>query len=231
MESIAHAIAFLGMNSVRSICLQYLLDASFRTDDPEIKIIFDRLWQASALASELCFKLAKRLELPEPGALVTQVVLSFLGQVASHSLLSRQVVIPILSKGLMERSRIEQESLGLCAAEIGSLLMEQWEVPTGIVARVRAMDMVLLTPCAPKPSEQDCAMALCYFCARLGEKLTRMEIRDLAAFRVEQEQSPELFNFQAYLQQPRLEGLKAVLNEPVLVSSIHTMLHAMHTRL
>jgi HD-like signal output (HDOD) protein len=229
VDSIAQAITFMGMNSVRGICLQYLLDASFRSDDPEIRKIFERLWQVSALASELCFKLSKRLELTEPGTLVTQVVLSFLGQVASHSLLPRQVVIAMLSKGLLERSRMEQETLGLCAAELGSLLMQEWEVPASIVDRVRAMDMVLLTPCPDKPTARDSAMALCYFSARLAEMLARQEVTDLSTFRVEQEPGTEFFHLQGYLQHPPLARLTECLHEPELLTSIHTMLHAMQS--
>lgn len=230
LGSIGQAVTFLGMNSVRSICLQYLLDESFRSDDPEVKRVFDSLWSASAFASELCAKLAQQLQLPEPGTLVTQVVLSFLGHVASHSLLPTKVVIPMMGRGLLERSRIEQEGLGLCAAEIGSLLMRQWELPASISERVRAIDMVLFTPCEQAPSEQATAMAFCYFCARLGEKLARGELQDLASFRLDQESGPEFFHLHGYLQLGALARLNDALKAPELVASINTMAHAMHMR-
>ena len=230
LGSIGQAVTFLGMNSVRSICLQYLLDESFRSDDPEVKRVFDSLWSASAFASELCAKLAQQLQLPEPGTLVTHVVLSFLGHVASHSLLPAKVVIPMMTRGLLERSRVEQEALGLCAAEIGSLLMQQWELPQSISERVRAIDLVLFTPCEQAPSEQASAMAFCYFCARMGEKLARDELRDLAAFRIDQEAGPEFFHLQGYMQLPALARLNDALKAPELVSAINTMAHAMKMR-
>ena len=85
--SIGQAITFLGLNSVRGICLQYMLEASVRSSSPERKRVIDMVSSASALAGELCFRLAQRLELPAQGSLVTQVVLSFLGHLATASLL------------------------------------------------------------------------------------------------------------------------------------------------
>jgi HD-like signal output (HDOD) protein len=230
LGSIGQAVTFLGMNTVRGICLQYMLDESFQSNDPEMKRIFDRVWNASAFASELCFKLAQLLQLPEPGALVTQVVLSFLGPVASHSLLRRDVALSMATRGLLERSRIEQEHLGLCAAEIGSLLMQSWELPSSIIDTVRDIDLVLVTPFEAVQGQRASRMAFCYCCARLGEKLAQGEVKDLATYSLEQDQSPEFFHLQGYLQLPALARLAEFVQLPEVVSSINTMLHSMQTR-
>ena len=230
LGSIGQAITFLGMNTVRGICLQYMLDESFQSKDPEIKRIFDRLWNASAFASELCFKLAQLLQLPEPGTLVTQVVLSFLGPVASHSLLRKDLVLSMATRGLLERSRVEQEHLGLCAAEIGSLLMQSWELPQSIIDQVRDIDLVLVTPYDQSQVQRASRMAFCYFCARLGEKLAQGEVTDLAAYHLEQDQGPEFFHLLSYLQVPALAGLTEFLHLPELVSSINAMVHSMQVR-
>jgi HD-like signal output (HDOD) protein len=230
LGSIGQAITFLGMNTVRGICLQYLLDESFQSTDPEIKRIFDRIWNASAFASELCFKLAQLLQLPEPGTLVTQVVLSFLGPVASHSLLRKDLVLSMAKRGLLERSRVEQEHLGLCAAEIGSLLMQSWELPQSIIDQVRDIDLVLVTPYDQTQAQRASRMAFCYFCARLGEKLAQGEVKDLAAYHLEQDQGPEFFHLLSYLQVPALAGLTEFLHLPELVSSINAMVLSMQIR-
>lgn len=230
LGSIGQAVTFLGMNTVRSICLQYLLDESFQSKDPEIKRIFQGLWNASAIASELCFKLAQSLRLPEPGALVTQVVLSFLGHVASHSLLPKDVVLAMMPKGLLERARTEQQLLGLSAAEVGSLLMQQWEVPQSIIDKVRDIDLVLVTPCDADAAERSTRMAFCYVCARLGERLANGQLRDLASFQLDQDPSPELFQLQTYLQLPGLARLPETLHLPEVLSSVSTMVQAMQLR-
>jgi len=219
LASLPQAITFLGMNSVRGICLQYLMDASFRSDDPQLMRIFKGLWNGSTLASELCFKLAPMLELPEQGALVTQVVLSFLGPVASHSLLPKELVLTLRTRGLLERSRIEQERLGLCAAELGGLLLQQWQLPQSIIERVRAVDQVLLQP------PDSLASAVCYLSARLGEKLVRNELADLADFSLAQEAGAEFFQLKTWLQEAGINRLQDCLQQPTLLASIRSMRH------
>jgi hypothetical protein len=162
--------------------------------------------------------------------LVTQVVLSFLGPVTSHALLPRSTTLSMASKSFLERTRLEQEQLGLSAAELGSLLMQQWELPAGIIEPVRDIDRVLLTPCKAPASEQKARMAFCYLCARLGEMLAAGKISDLATFEIDREQGPDLFYFKTYLQQPGLERLQEMLRKPELVGAINAMVMAMQSR-
>ena len=86
VTSIGQAITFLGMNTVRSICVRYLLDESFQASDPASRRVFEQLWTASAIASELCSRLSKQLHMADAGTLVTQVVLSFVGHMAVATL-------------------------------------------------------------------------------------------------------------------------------------------------
>ena len=230
LGSIGQAVTFLGMNTVRSVCLQYMLDESFQSKDPEVRRIFDGLWNASAFASELCFKLAQLLQLPDPGALVTQVVLSFLGHVASHSLLPKEMVLPMIAKGMLERARVEQRELGLSAAEIGSLLMREWKLPAPIVESVRDIDSVLVTPCDAAQMERSTRMAFCYICARLGERLAYGEIKDLAEYDLRQEPSVEFFHAHSYLRLPGLVRLNEFMHLPEVVKSINAMVFSMQVR-
>src|SRR5664280_3509771 len=54
VRSIGQAVTYLGLNTVRSLCLQYILIASFKADSAERKHMLDAAWNASALASEPC---------------------------------------------------------------------------------------------------------------------------------------------------------------------------------
>jgi hypothetical protein len=56
------------------------------------------------------------------------------------------------------------------------------------------------------------------------------EVKDLATYDIEQEQSPEFFHLQSYLQLPALVRLNEFVRLPELVSSISTMLHSMRNR-
>jgi HD-like signal output (HDOD) protein len=144
--NIEQAIHFLGMNTVRRICLQFILNDSVQTRSPEIKKVYERLWNESAVACELCTRLAQFLKLDEPGTFVTQIVLVCLGRQATYSLLSPDDVLAAASLGLLERSRLEQAQLGLASAEIGAMLMQNWDLPDIIINIVKEIDATLVTP-------------------------------------------------------------------------------------
>jgi len=223
LASVGQAITFLGMNTVRSICLRYLLEDSFKQASPELKRQLDQLWSASAFASELCFKLAQLLQMADPGALVTQVVLSFLGQQAACSLLPAEVVRGFAAQGLLQRVNIEQAQLGLGAAEIGHLLMQAWALPANVIDDVRDIDRVLVMPAPALGAPRSARLALCYLCARLGERLASGDIRDFAAFDLTAEQGVDFFYLHGYLAEPALARLPEFLRFPEVVSLVNRM--------
>lgn len=174
--SIGQAVTFLGLNTVRSICLRDLLDASFPAGNPALQAAYRDIWNASALASELCNRLSGRLGLPDSGALVAQVLLSFLGHLATVTLLAGEgkAALPP-GAPLLDRTAQAQAALGLGAAEIGALLLRTWGLPATIVDEVRAIDRLLVSP-AGAPLDPDTGLdgprlALAHLCARLGEQL------------------------------------------------------------
>ncbi len=221
--SIGQAITFLGLNSVRGICLQYMLEASFRSNSPERKKVLDMVSSASALGGELCFKLAQRLELPAQGSLVTQVVLSFLGHLATASLLPPDNILWDPGNGLLERASAEQRCLGLSATEIGSLLMQEWGLPTSLIAEVGSVDRMLVTPFDQIEPGRGARLALCFFSARLGERLALGSLSDLAVFDLSTDSSMEFFYLRGHLDSPRLARLANFLQATELVKSIRHM--------
>jgi HD-like signal output (HDOD) protein len=175
--SVGHAVTFLGLNSVRAICLQYMMDASFKAQAPALRQRFDQLWAASAIASELSQKLSQRLQLPEAGDLVTEVALSSLGHFAAATLMPREGAAAS-SQSLLSRTWSEQAQLGAPAAEIGALLMRAWDLPEILVEQVRAIDRVLVK----LEPQQYLRLAVCYLSARLGERMTRGDAVNLNEF-------------------------------------------------
>ncbi len=152
LGSIGQAATYLGMNSVRQICMQYMLDASFKTTSPQVKACYEQIWNASALSGALCFKLAQLLKLPDPGGLVTQIVLSTLGPLASYALLDPDTVLRLSRLDAIERARAEQDLLGLCATEMGGLLLQSWKLPPSLIDDVCDIDRILFLPPAGVPA-------------------------------------------------------------------------------
>jgi len=228
VTSIGHAVTFLGLNTVRGICLRYLLDDAFKPIDPGLQKTHARLWQASALASELSGRLAPKLGLAEPGALVAQVLLSFLGHVTTATLM-RQQSGAIPPEGLLDRIQWSQERLGLGASEIGGLLLRQWGLPSSIVDDVVAIDRMAVTPVGTLPAARARRLAVAYFCARQGERLAAMGRDlpvDLASPDTLADASPDGYHLRSHLACPDLARLGEHLRSPAVANPVHTLLRS-----
>ena len=216
VSSIGQAVTYLGLNTVRSLCLQYILIASFKPDSAERKKMIDAAWRSSALASELTQRLAQRLGFEDRGALVSSVVLSFLGRLATTASVSRDQLAAITAPGLLGRSIDEQKVLGLGSSQIGRLLMLDWGLPAGIVEDASDIDLVLVLPGSAFDEERARRLALCYICARLGERLAEGDLADLLHFDPRAEGDAELFHFRGYLAATELERLVKIIRSPEL---------------
>jgi HD-like signal output (HDOD) protein len=222
--SMGQAITFLGFNTVRSIGLRYMLGDSVKAGNPELTRIFDTIWSASALGSELCLKMEQKLNMSDHGVPATHMVLSFIGQLASCSLMPEHVAGVMTTLGLLERTQGEQTQLGLGSAEIGSLLMQEWGLPGSIIDDVRDIDHILVTPApAMDNAQRGSRLALCYLCARLGERLAQGTLSELAAFDLGNEQDLNLFNLRSYLQTPALARLPEYLHSDEVLAAVQRM--------
>ena len=225
--NIDQAVKFLGVNTVRGICLQYLLNDSIQAGSPEIKKVFERLWNESALACELCFKLAQLLKLDEPGTFVTQIVLVCLGRQATYSLMDPADVLGIASRGLLERSGFEQQRLGLASSEIGALLMDDWGLPKNIINIVKEIDATLVAPVAETSTSRRTRNALCYLCCRVAEELASGALADLGTLDIASQNGVEYFHLQAYLELPSLARVADWIRSPEVTLSINRMAQTM----
>jgi len=225
--NIGQAVTFLGMNKVRGICLQYMLDDSFRTNNAEMKKVYQVLWNESALACELCFRLAQLLKIEDAGTLVTQIVLSYLGRLATYALMEPGDVVAIANKGLLERSVAEQQKLGLASAEIGGLLMQDWELPPSIINGVKEIDSVLVTPVDQTSTSRRTRLALCYLCSRLAEGLATGDIPELAVFDIAAQEDAEYFHLHAYMDVGDMVRVADLIRMPDIAASVQHMVESM----
>jgi HD-like signal output (HDOD) protein len=223
VDSIGQAVTYLGLNTVRSLCLQYIVRSSFLSDTPERKRLLEETWTASAMASELAQRLTQALGLDDRGSLVSAVVLSFLGRVALVATTPRGILATLPSRGLLARERAEQQRLGLCAAEIGRLLMTDWGLPPGLVADAADLDRVLVTPAAELDHERGRRLALAYACARLGERMAAGGLRDLAVFDLRADDDVDLFHLRTALHALPLARLPLALQAQDLAAVMQRM--------
>ena len=225
ITSVPHAITYLGMNAVRSMALSFLLEESFTADDPELRQYYDRVWDAGLFASELCSLLAGKLGLGDAGALCTQTVLSFLGDLAAPALLGEQAT-RVRQLGLLERLRFEQETIGASAVLLGTIMMREWGLPATIVEAVSATGRVLVTPASQLPPALAARAGLAYTCARIGEAIAHQRVEHVEQIDLSADGAPELHHLQGYLRLPALARLPEQLHTPELRLAMMRMITA-----
>jgi HD-like signal output (HDOD) protein len=224
VTGIGQAVTFLGMNTVRNICVQYMLAEAFKPRLATSQRAFDGIWRASAIASELCVRLSKALNLPDQGSLSTQVVLGFVGHLSAASLLPPKALDDWLELGRLERAQREQEAMSLSAGEVGGLLMQAWGLPEALVNNVRAIDRVLVTRPSQSPTAESPRLALCYLCARLGERLATGQISSLKRYDPFQDVGPDTFYLNEHLRNPMLRQLSAALASAEVQDALEQMM-------
>lgn len=224
VTSIGQGVTFLGINTVRSICMQYMLAEAFKPKLAEAQQAFDRLWRASAIASELAVRLGKALQLPDQGSLSTQVVLGFVGQLATASLIPAAGLGQWLGRDRLLRAGLEQDLLGLNASEIGAVLMKSWELPDSLVADVADSGRLLVTPPHTLPADRLPRLALAYLCTRLGERLALRQMNVLDGYQPTADTAADMHHLRAALAHPALARLDEALQAPELLAAVRLML-------
>lgn len=223
VTKIGQAITLLGMTAVRNICLRYLLDESFKSDDPRVARSFEALGEASTLGSELGQQLAQRLSRPDPAGASTLVLLSFTGHLAAVLLQARHYPGEGLAQpdALLPRVREQQQVLGLPAAELGRLLMQGWQLPPELVDEVAWIDRLLVTPVDAAPPGRAADFALAYLSARLADRAVAGTLPDdPAALQELLDTDPDFHHLHGYLALPALRELLPVLTAPGLLAGL-----------
>ncbi|MGE0096898.1 MAG: HDOD domain-containing protein [Hydrogenophaga sp.] len=212
VTDLGQAVTFLGLQSVRSICLQTLMAEALQPTQPGVQKTFDTLWLASAMASELGTRLDKAMNQPAPGTLVTQVVLSFVGALAMASLIPPTGLSAWLQRDRLARLRLEQDLLGLGAAEIGHLLLVgRWSLPTALANDVRDAGRMLGAPRAQMDTPHSERLALVYLCTRLGERLALGQMASLEGYRLADDDAVDMLHVRTALAPDFLTRLDTAL--------------------
>jgi HD-like signal output (HDOD) protein len=215
VSNLGQAVAYLGVNRVRAICLQYALMAAFQGDSPERTRRLEAVWNASALAAELTQYPMQTTGAEDPGGLTGAVVLSFLGTVAVTVALPAAELTRLPARDFLQRTTAEQALLGLPAGEIGRMLLTGWDLPETIVDSVAALDHVLTTPWQRSAGRQASRLGFGYLCARLGERLAAGELDTLETFDLAAAPcAGEFACLQTYLADPAFADLVAQLRSP-----------------
>lgn len=210
VKSIPHAITYLGAPSVRNMALTMLLSDVLPPGEGEHKLYLERTWSAALVAAELCSLLGTKLRLPGRAELSTHAILSFVGEVALPAIPGSQ---PDLAgeRGLLERHRLDQQSIGVSTILLGSLLMQEWRLPRSMISEVEAVGRLLVTPVNRRDPRRSAQRALVFACARMGEMIARGQVDHPSGLSLGPDAGPEFHHLQQYLQLPDLARLEELI--------------------
>ncbi len=211
VSGVGQAVTFLGLNSVRAICMQYALMQAFQADCPARAQRLSALWQASALAGELTQHPMNRVGLPDPGGMTSAVVLSFLGKLAVTVGLPQTQLATMPPRDSLQRTLAEQAAWGVAAAEIGRMLMTRWELPATLVDEAANIGQGLVAPFKSAKDIAGLRRAFAHLCVCLAERLAFGELASLADFDLAADNSLELACARSFLTDARFTALVAEL--------------------
>jgi HD-like signal output (HDOD) protein len=224
--SVPHAITFLGKNAVRNMAIKFLTAQAFSTDDTELRRLYDRIWDAGMIASELCVLLSQKLGFSETGTASTQTVLSFIGDFAVLTLQSADGAKSAWEQGLFGRVQLQQESIGTNSLALGSLLLSEWGLPQEIVDGVGGMGRILVTPCRGEDSAREARLALGYACARIGEGIALRRLCEVEQIDFATMDGADFAYLRTYLALPEMARIGEHLQAPDIRNALSRMIIA-----
>lgn len=224
IAGLGQAVTFLGMNTVRSICLQSMISDAFKAGLAQSQPMFDTIWKASALANELCIRLGKTLRFPNAGEVSTQVILSWVGPLAFASFLPVAQRDRWLNNTRIERLKLESSVMGINTVEFGGMLLREWALPDSLVEGVVQLGRTIVTPAVHASRDAAAGLALGHLCIVIGERLALGQLQSLKEYDIAQDFSPEMHHVHGYLSHPALQGLREALQGDELSTFMTQML-------
>lgn len=224
IAGLGQAVTFLGMNTVRSICLQSMISDAFKAGLAQSQPMFDTIWKASALANELSIRLGKTLRFPNVGEVSTRVILSWVGPLAFAAFLPAAQRDRWLNNTRIERLKLENSVMGINTIEFGGMLLREWSLPESLVESVVQMGRTMVTPAIQANRDAAAGLAFGHICIVIGERLALGQLQSLKEYDIAEDLSPEMFHAHGYLSHPALNGLREALQGEELSAFMTQML-------
>ena len=131
IASLDRAMAMLGFDMVRNLALSVVVSHLFLKEQKGDQLKARDLWHHSLACAVACEQLARHTAFPQPGMAFVAGLLHDLGKVLLLSW-NREVYQQLVRLGRQKRVAlhlVEKEALGLDHAEIGRMLLEDWNLP------------------------------------------------------------------------------------------------------
>ncbi|MGA3068089.1 MAG: GGDEF domain-containing protein [Tepidisphaeraceae bacterium] len=138
VSTINHALALLGMQTVKTLALGFSLAGSLNSKKSP-KFDYVRFWRQSLFSAVAARTVAKTVEAKEPEEAFLAGLLSDIGTLAMHRALGADYdeLLSASEGDQVKLVKLSRERFDLDHAQVGGALAEQWKFPAGLVEPIR----------------------------------------------------------------------------------------------
>lgn len=227
ISTLNHAINFLGVTMVKNIATQFVLDNHYNFKSDQQFDAYQRIWNASFLASALGLLLAAELNIDDAAGLSTKCLLHYLGDTAILSLEPDVAYVYQQRCSTFDRIKHIQGITDTNSAVVGELISKQWGLPSGIDKSLS----ISLHPMFDKLDDNLDAKTyrdtvLCYCICRIADSVifeykTDIFYRDVNE--ILDVQTTEFVHIKKQLNKAHLNQLVSLLKKPHILRSANEL--------
>ncbi|NKB32635.1 MAG: HDOD domain-containing protein [Pseudomonadales bacterium] len=223
INSINHAITYLGIAQVKDTATQFALRNSIETKTPEQEEAFSKIWAASYVASNIGLSLAQNLSNDKAAEISTLALLSYIGDLAILSARPDLAQIYLTQQSLFERVTNQQLQLQANSAIVGSMLASHWELPLKVEHGLK----LSLLPMSSAPEhypykELDMgAILLSYIACRIGDLVAFCGIEDVTEIDFSNRSELESFYLPEHIQRASLGRLDVIMKDTAFIKKMN----------
>ena len=216
INSVQHAITYLGVNLVKGLVAKAALAERVSTGTPEQQAALEKIWQSAGVASAFSQLLGQELGVERPSVLATRSLFFNFGDVAM--VLSVDGADGWYQEGvtITERIDAQQQACGANTAIVGAALARHWHLPDELTLAIEEGFLPLVTPPSDYPpldADEYRHNVLMYLAGRIGDRATYRGLRDVADLELTASEEPALFYLPEHLRAARLARIPALLQE------------------
>jgi HD-like signal output (HDOD) protein len=229
ITTVNHAITYLGIVQVKNIATHFALQKSVTFSSKQQQAIYQKIWAASFLASDMVLILAKELQLENAAELSTRCQLSYLGDISILFTHPKTAALYKQNKDLLHRLDEIQKTTQANPAIVGKILAGKWNLPSSISNAIEHGLLPFTDQLFDAElSEIDIQETLiCYCCKRLAEIIIyegQTDILKADSFSFQDTGKIDFYYTEQQLMRANLDKLSSTFKNPAIKSKLqHTL--------
>lgn len=232
ITSINHAIVYLGIGTVKNIAMHFAIENNIEFESPQQHKAYQKLWNASYLASSLGLLFAKELQLEDASDISTRCLLNYLGDMAILSARPEIAVLYQQQQPLYQRVSYCQSQLLVNTQIIGSTLARDWQLPQSLIQSIEH-NLSLLVPESKRVYKNEdieidegerIKNYVCYIACRLADLVAINEQSCIETIRYDLAKQLDFYYLFKTQQHPKIKQLLNLFHDVSFSKKVNSLL-------